>query len=185
MTNKRKRKRSGTFTIHDNKSLKKREKGWVIRHAVLAHYYSHVSTLREYLNKLQLNSKTDEIESWAAAKSGYDKQFVEVASFLDHTWIGTKSCNVVSQEEKWKHWNAFSQQSTDPASFFRNQGAESSQSKVKPFHLILLSGNWPVRLSTLQYGFSSLNYTNQAKRIDISCLRDIVNMQHIIPGIKF
>ncbi|RKF53490.1 Telomerase reverse transcriptase [Golovinomyces cichoracearum] len=138
MTDRRKRKRSGTSTIHDNKSLKKREKGWVIRHAVLAHYYSHVSTLREYINKLQLNSKTDEVESWAAANSGYDKKFVEVASFLDHTWIGTKSCSVVSQEEKWKHWNAFSQQSTDPASFFRNQGAESSQSKIVDFAIWLL-----------------------------------------------
>ncbi|TQS39003.1 hypothetical protein Golomagni_00480 [Golovinomyces magnicellulatus] len=139
MTDKRKRKRSGTSINHGNKRLKKGDKEWVIRQAVLAHYYPHVSNLREYLlNKLKPNSKTVGIEPWAAANTGFDKISVEIASFLDHTWIGIKSCNVVSQDEKWKHWYAFSQQSTDPASFFGNQGAESSQSKIVDFAIWLL-----------------------------------------------
>lgn len=130
MSRKRKRKRPDKIQTHPSKIHTKGDSSVILKD-LIANYYPHVLSLREYiLSKLSPKSKSKRLKTWSAEIKKDDEDETRMASFLDHTWIGVDRYTV-PQEEKWKLWNAFCHISNDSIAFFESDQVESFQSKVK------------------------------------------------------
>jgi telomerase reverse transcriptase len=115
----------------------------VVKHAVLAQYYSQVFSLREYLlTKLPITSK---IRRKKILKLGRDQILGNgggqnaLARFMDQTLIGVLKDNEVTQEERERQWTSFSQRVDISDSTFANLSGAGliSQSEVGGLYLLM------------------------------------------------
>ncbi|POS87567.1 hypothetical protein EPUL_001647 [Erysiphe pulchra] len=137
MTGKRKRKRPHKNQTHRKKIHKEGDSSFILKD-LIANYYPHVLSLREYiLSKLSQKSKSKRVKAWSAAINKNDEDENRMASFLDYTWIGVDRYTV-PQEEKWKLWNTFCQISNDSIEFFESDETKCFQSKIVDFAIWLL-----------------------------------------------
>jgi telomerase reverse transcriptase len=150
MAGKRKRERPGQGT--ERRQKRQRVAGAFngprgnppVRDALLAQYYPHVCSLREYLlSKLPPTSKIRRRKILSvgrnlARQTGECDQALSDA--LDRTLIGVSKHSVVSPHERWLEWASFSQRMDTSVSTFANiTGAEAlSQSEVGGYIFALL-----------------------------------------------
>lgn len=150
MASKRKRHHAstGTALVDFNKRQKAsgdfHSKDPPVKQALLAKYYPNVLCLRDYLlSKLPVNSKVRKKKllsvgrKTSANTEGQDDDEDEhenhvLGDFLDGTLIGVSSHNGLSQENRLKEWNSFSQQGDISVSTIANSSGTDiySQSEV-------------------------------------------------------
>jgi telomerase reverse transcriptase len=109
----------------------------IIKHALLAHYYPHIFTLREYLlRRLPHTSKIRRKKILSIGRNADAELEEELGKFLDQTLIGESVCLEVSRQERWSQWVSFSQKGDDSVSTLVNLNSPGvfSQSEVpSPF----------------------------------------------------
>lgn len=106
-----------------------------MKHALLAHHYPDVLSLRQYLVlKLPSASKIRRKKILTVGRdigpetSDRDKALGHV---LDQTLVGVSKYGGVSQEERWQQWTSFSQKADTSISAFNISGVGLfSQSEV-------------------------------------------------------
>jgi telomerase reverse transcriptase len=116
----------------------------IVKNALLAQYYPHVCSLREYLlSKLPPTSKIrrKKILSVCRNREGQTGECDQaLADALDRTLIGVSNHSVVSPHERRLEWTSFSQRIDTSVSTFANiTGAEAfSQSEVGGYNFAIL-----------------------------------------------
>jgi telomerase reverse transcriptase len=136
----RKRKRAGKGHEGDEKRQRiggqKDGKEPIVKQVLLARYYQHISTLREYmLSKLPPHSKVRRKKILSIGKKGFgdEEDGEKLLRFLDQTLVGTISIqNEQSARQRWQQWTTFSQRADESISTLANLNGPSqfSQSEV-------------------------------------------------------